>query len=179
MSLGRGQVHWGWINPKNAQGELFMIRNGHVTDVGPPHPHQRGTGRRGRDALTAVSGGPEGGIIRASIYYDHMGSVATWQARYSPWRPQWTCRPHASQTVIEGVHGDAAPEPATGQVSRPSGLLRGRTSGGTGRTISGEGPALTRPRRSPAGDHHALAAHREGTFDAAGSHQFVGASRYT
>ena len=35
--------------------------------------------------LTAVSGGPDGGIIRASIDHDHMGSVAAWQARYSPW----------------------------------------------------------------------------------------------
>ena len=67
----------------------------------------------------AISGGSDGGFIRASIYHDHVDSVAAWQARYSPWRPHWTCKPHASQTVIGGVRGDAAPEPATGQVSRP------------------------------------------------------------
>ena len=108
-----------------------MIRNGHMTDVGPPPPDREEPGDGWRDALTAISGGPDGGFIRASIYHDHMDSVAAWQARNSPWRPHWTCKPHASLTVIGGVHGDAAPEPATGQMSRPSGLLLGRISGGT------------------------------------------------
>ena len=142
-----------------------MICNGRVTEVDPP-PDPRGTGRRWRDALTAVSGGPDGGIIRASIYHDYMDSVAAWQARYIPWRPHWTCKPHASQTVIARVRGDAAPEPATWLASRPSAPQLGRTAGGAGRTIGGERSGSTRLRRWPAGDHHALGAHREGTFDA-------------
>ena len=71
------------------------------------------------------------------------------------------CKPHASQTVIARVRGDAAPEPATWLASRPSGPQLGRTAGGADRTIGGERSGSTRLRRWPAGDHHALGAHRE------------------
>ena len=53
-----------------------------------------------------------------------MGSVAAWQARYparvaAPLNVHAACVPEPSS---ERSHGDAAPEPATGQVSRSSGL---------------------------------------------------------
>ena len=96
---------------KTAQGELFMIRNGLVTDVGPPFrpARHRVTDLGWQSPPTAISGGPDGGFIRASTYHDHMDSVAAWQARYSPWRPHWTCKPHAPQTVMARVRGISAP----------------------------------------------------------------------
>ena len=59
---------------KTARGEIFMIRNGLVTDVGT----REAPGDGWRSPPTAISGGLDGRFIRASIYHDHMDSVAAW-----------------------------------------------------------------------------------------------------
>ena len=70
-----GNTYEGIILRLNSK--MMTQRDQEMTAVCPGLDPGRSSGS-GQRVLTAVSGGPDGGFIRASTYHDHMDSVAAW-----------------------------------------------------------------------------------------------------
>ena len=154
---------------KTAQGELFMIRNGLVTDVGPPFRPARhrvtdgGARRRPYPAVLMVdSFVPAYTTIIWTVW--PLGKPAT--ARGDPTGRASRMRP--SGTSFGG-----------GMTSPKSSKLRdrGRGKGSSSDLAVAVQEVTERIARQRCA--RTLGAHREGTFDAADSHHFVCAPRNT